>query len=78
MFGKENVEYSEIFRSFFSSKWNLQPQTYYNTWKLKTVAQGAIGSLGNILGTHWEHWGKKKERKIPPLQNPKEKKNLPL
>jgi hypothetical protein len=29
MFGKENVEYSEIFRFFFSPKWNLQPQLIF-------------------------------------------------
>ncbi len=38
MFGKENVEYSEIFRFCFP-KWNLQPQLIFFVLKQQKVLQ---------------------------------------
>lgn len=82
MFGKENVEYSEIFRFFFFQNFFfLQPQLiflcrshkrYYNTWKLNCGPRcyWELGEhFGNTLGTYWEQTTKQKFPPSCPLAN---------
>ncbi len=91
MFGKENVEYFEIFRFFFQNEiFNLnwffcaeatKGTTIHGSW---TVAQ-AYGIKPSCYWEVGEHFGntvgtlreKKERKKLLPSQNPKEKKTGP-
>ncbi len=81
MFGKENVEYSENFRFFFSSTsidfFVPKPQKVLQYMEVKLWPKVLLGAWGTI----WEHIGniekKKREKNSSPPETQKKKKTGP-